>query len=112
MDWYYLHPGSVMNKKTLTLVRVYSDDGKCDLDKVLDILTENQKISGLTVFRGIAGFGPHHKIHKVTFLELSANLPLVIEFFHETQGIEEIINTMHQLIDKAHIVNWKVNLSY
>ncbi|MFK5891946.1 MAG: DUF190 domain-containing protein [Pseudomonadota bacterium] len=101
-----------MNKKTLTLVRVYTDDGKCDLDNILDILTDNHKITGLTVFRGIAGFGPHHKIHKVTFLELSAKLPLVIEFFHETQGIEEIINTMHELIEQAHIVNWPVNLSY
>jgi len=101
-----------MNKKTTTLVRVYTDDGKCDLDKILDKLTNNNEISGLTVFRGIAGFGPHHKIHKVTFLELSAKLPLVIEFFHKTEGVDEIITTIHELIEQAHIVNWEVNLSY
>jgi uncharacterized protein len=101
-----------MNKKATTLVRVYTDDGKCNLDKLLDTLTNLKAISGLTVFRGIAGFGPHHKLHKVSFLELSAKLPLVIEFFHDSQGIDEIINTMHQLIDGAHIVNWEVNLSY
>ena len=101
-----------MNKTTTTLVRVYTDEGKCDLDKILDTLTNNKEISGLTVFRGIAGFGPHHKLHKVTFLELSAKLPLVIEFFHQTQGIEDIINSIHQLIEGAHIVNWQVNLSY
>ena len=101
-----------LNKKNLTIVRVYTDDGKCDLDKILDILSKNKDISGLTVFRGIAGFGPNHKLHKVSFLELSAHLPLVIEFFHQTKGIERIINEMHQLIEQAHIVNWDVNLSF
>ncbi|MFK5984846.1 MAG: DUF190 domain-containing protein [Pseudomonadota bacterium] len=101
-----------MNHNTLTLVRVYTDDGKCDLDNTLDLLAANKKITGLTVFRGIAGFGPRHKVHKANFLELSAKLPLVIEFFHETQGVEEIILSMHKLIEEAHIVNWEVNLSF
>jgi uncharacterized protein len=100
------------NKQNLTLVRVYTDDGNCDLDKVLDTLSNNQAIIGLTVFRGIAGFGPHHKLHKATFIDLSAKLPIVIEFFHKTEEVEKIINNMHQLIKKAHIVNWAVNLSF
>ncbi len=99
-------------KKKLTLVRVYTDDGRCDLDKTLDILAANLKITGLTVFRGIAGFGPNHMIHKASFLELSAQLPLVIEFFHEKDGVDAIIDDMHRLIEQAHIINWDINLSF
>jgi PII-like signaling protein len=100
------------DKQSLTIVRVYTDDSGCDLDNILDVLSKKQAIVGLTVFRGIAGFGPTHKIRKATFIELSANLPIVIEFFHETKGIEKIINNLHEHIKEAHIVNWKVNLSF
>ncbi len=30
-----------INKKKLSLVRVYTQDGRCDLDKILDILLKN-----------------------------------------------------------------------
>jgi len=101
-----------LNNSQQTLVRVYTLEGKCDLDRVLEQLFANDKITGLTVFRGIAGFGPHHHMHKASILELANKLPLVIEFFHHNDGIETIINQIHGLIDKAHIVHWPVNLSF
>ncbi len=101
-----------MNQYSVSLIRVYSDDGKCDVDEILEILMQNPLISGLTVFRGIAGFGPHHQLHTMKLLDLSADLPLVIEFFHQSETVADIIQQVHQLIDKAHIVSWPVNLSY
>jgi len=100
------------NNSKQTLVRVYTLEGKCNLDSVLEQLFANTKITGLTVFRGIAGFGPHHHMHKASILELSNKLPLVIEFFHETDGLDGIIHEVHQLIEKAHIVHWQVDLSF
>jgi len=95
-----------------TLIRIYTDDSKCDLDSILDRLSKNKEITGLTVFRGIAGFGPNHHLHTVNLLDLSSQLPLVIEFFHECSGVDLMIEQIHQLIDQAHIVHWDVNLSF
>jgi len=100
------------NNTEQTLVRVYTIEGKCDLDMVLEQLFAKDNISGLTVFRGIAGFGPHHHMHKASILDLSNKLPLVLEFFHHNEGVEEIIEWVHQLVEGSHIVHWKVNLSY
>ena len=100
------------NDSKQTLVRVYTLEGKCHLDSVLEKLFANKKITGLTVFRGIAGFGPHHHMHKASMMDLSNKLPLVIEFFHQPEGLGEIINEIHRLIEKAHIVHWSVDLSF
>ncbi|MBF0265623.1 MAG: DUF190 domain-containing protein [Gammaproteobacteria bacterium] len=101
-----------MKKSKQTLIRVYTNESKCDLDSILETLSQNTEISGLTVFRGIAGFGPHHHLHTAHLLDLSTDLPLVIEFFHTAEGVDLMIEQIHELIEQAHIVNWEVNLSF
>jgi PII-like signaling protein len=38
-----------------------------------------QHLAGVTVLRGLEGFGAHSRVHKASILRLSSDLPVVIE---------------------------------
>lgn len=94
------------------LIRVYTDDKKCDLNNFLAEYSGHQDISGLTVFRGIAGFGPHHQLHTVNLVDLSMDLPIVIECIVAEHQAEKLIKELHQRLEKAHIISWPVELYF
>ena len=94
------------------IVRVYTDDSKGHVSDILEQLHKRGDVIGTTIFRGIAGFGGHGHIHQTKLLDLSSNLPIVIEFYHKSEQSEELINFIHQEIEKAHIISWEVDLSF
>ena len=49
---------------------------------------------GVTVFRGVAGFGADGEVHADDMLRLSVDLPLVIEFFDEPTVAEAAIHLL------------------
>jgi PII-like signaling protein len=54
-------------------------------------------LAGATVLRGIMGFGADSRIHTAKFLELSVDLPMVIEIV----DTEESINALMPFIDET-----------
>jgi len=63
-------------------LRLYTEENKQHLGVLLYewILEEAKKfkIQGVSVFRGIAGFGRHGVIHEEKFFELGSNVPIEI----------------------------------
>jgi len=51
--------------------------------EILSILHDRHAVQGVTVFRGVAGFGAGGEVHADDMLRLNVDLPLVIEFFDE-----------------------------
>ena len=51
------------------------------MQEILNILHDQQRVLGVVVFRGIAGFGDSGEVHASDMLRLNVDLPLVIEFF-------------------------------
>lgn len=47
--------------------------------------------AGGTVFRGIAGYGAHSRIHTATILRLSEDLPIVLEWVDTPQRVERVL---------------------
>jgi|TARA_R100000935_G_scaffold13542_1_gene27129 PII-like signaling protein len=90
----------------LTLVRIYLSDGRHEVRQVIKWLEQN-KIR-FTVFRGIAGLGSDGLVHKASLLDLSSDLPMVIELFDKPEQINDIINTIKTLVEADHIVSWPV----
>lgn len=56
---------------------------------------------------GIAGFGSKGEVHSADLLRLTANLPLVIEFFDEPQVVEAAIKAIDGLVPAGRIVTWQ-----
>jgi uncharacterized protein len=98
--------------KTLDVicVRVYLTEAEGKLEHLLECLHDDQKVLGVTVYRGISGFGKHGKMHSSSLLDISLNLPLVIEFFDTPEKIASIIEYLYPKLDPGHIVSWPATL--
>ncbi len=102
---------SNIQKQAITLIRVYTDDSHGHINTMLEQLHNREDVCGATIFRGVAGFGLHG-IHQSSLLDLSSQLPVVIELFHKSNESEELIQFIHEQIRNAHIISWDVNLSF
>ena len=63
-------------------------EGKPLYEYIVQYLRKNH-FAGVTVLRGIAGFGKSSVIHSANILELSSNEPIVIEIVETEEKIEE-----------------------
>lgn len=101
-----------IQKQSVTLIRVYTDDSHGHISQMLEQLHTREDVKGVTIFRGVAGFGLQGHIHQSNLLDLSNQLPVVIELFHNSSQSDELINFLHEQISNAHIISWDVNLSF
>jgi PII-like signaling protein len=53
-------------------------------------------LAGATVLRGVEGFGANSVVHKATLLELSADLPIVIEVVDTEQKVQGLLPFVEQ----------------
>ena len=95
-----------MNSKQVTIARVYTLEGHDQLNQALDILRDEEKIYGVTIIRGIAGFGENREVHTSSLLTLSLELPLIIEFYDEPEKVEKAIQVLQSRLKLKHIINW------
>ena len=95
-----------MNAETVTIVRIYIREQENLLEKVFKFLREDSEVAGVTVLRGIEGFSGTGGAHSAFLLDLSLDLPLVIEFYDEPQKVEAIIHSLRRRFPLRHIVSW------
>jgi len=95
-----------MKTKEVTIARIYTLEGHDQLNQALDILHDEEKIFGVTITRGIAGFGKDREVHTSSLLTLSLELPLVIEFYDEPEKVAKAIQVLTSRLDLKHIVSW------
>ncbi len=94
--------------KTLDVLvaRVYVLESSHLLKKIINYLSDDINIRGVSVFRAIQGIGDHGK-HAMNVLDLSLDLPLAIEFFDEEAKVLKAIEHLNQFIKGEHILFWK-----
>ena len=95
-----------MKSRQVTIARVHTLEGHDHLSRVLEILRDEEKIIGVTVVRGIAGYGGSGTIHTSSLLNLSLELPIIIEFYDETGKVEKAIEKLKSRLDLKHIISW------
>ncbi len=95
-----------MNPRDIIIARIYTLEGNDQLNQALDILRDEEKIMGVTIIRGIAGFGKNREVHTSTLLTLSLELPLIIEFYDTPEKVDKAIQTLKSKLDFKHIVSW------
>jgi len=69
-----------------------------------------QGLAGGTVIRGIAGFGAHSRIHTSKILELSSDLPVVIEIVDELAKIESFLPVVDAAMSEGMATVEKVHI--
>lgn len=100
--------------REMILVRIYlseADQGRRHnlLDEVMELLHDRHRVHGVTVFRGIAGFGAKGVVHSADLLRLAQRLPLVVEFFDEPAVVKQALQALDTLLPSGHIISWPVS---
>lgn len=95
----------------VTVARIYVTEGNHAYEKVFQRLHDEHKVNGVTVFRGISGFGRSGEAHSSVLLDVSFDLPVVIEFFDEDEKVQSVIQSLKDIIPECHILTFDANLS-
>lgn len=88
--------------KKLTIYVDESDKhkGRPVYELLLDMFYK-QKISGGSVFRGVAGYGSDRIFHTSKMLELSASLPVKIEVIDSEEVLSGILPLVSEIVEKG-----------
>lgn len=84
------------------LLRIFVGEGDHWQGKPLyeAIVLEARKrgLAGATVIKGFMGFGAHSRIHTAKLLELSQDLPIVVEIVDAPEKIEAFVADVEQMV--------------
>jgi len=96
------------------LLRIYTEeasrDGAVPLYQSIVQKARVQNLAGATVLRGPMGFGESNRLHNANILDLSANLPLVIEIVDAEDKLRAFVATLGGLKDIGLVTLEKVEV--
>ena len=64
----------------------------------LDVL-RREGAAGATVLRGLGGYGAHSRIHAASIVDLSADLPLVLEWVDTEECVAALLPSLAAMLD-------------
>ena len=100
-----------MKRSEVTVVRLYLTEGDHQLERLLALLHDEERVCGVTAFRGIAGFGRSGRMHSSSLLDLSLDMPLVLEFFDRRDKVEQVLQRLDQELEPGHILSWPATIN-
>ena len=100
-----------MSETEVMMVRVYLHEAKAHMEELFTYLHDDSKVRGVTVFRGITGFGSSGAFHSSKLIDMSLDLPVVIEFYDTPAKAKAIITELNKTIKPGHIVYWRANIN-
>ena len=97
-----------------TLMRIHIGEadkwhGKPLYEAVVEMLRK-EKFSGVTVLRGVAGYGGSSVYHTDKLLRLSQDLPIILEIVETTERIEQILPRLDAMVEGGLITLEKVRV--
>lgn len=69
-----------------------------------------QGLAGATVLHGPMGFGRHSRLHTAKLLELSSDLPVVIEIVDAAEAIDRFLEEVDRMIGEGLVTLEKVTI--
>ena len=67
-------------------------------------------LAGATVLQGIMGFGAHSRIHTAHLVDLSPDLPIVVELLDEEDRIEAFLPTVTEMVGEGLVTLERVSV--
>ena len=94
-----------MNTRAAKKLTIFIDEtdrfhGRPIYELVMEICFRN-RASGVSVFRGVAGYGGNRKFHTAKILELSTDLPVKIEVIESDELINRILPEISSIVTKG-----------
>ncbi|HTI64077.1 MAG TPA: DUF190 domain-containing protein [Gemmatimonadaceae bacterium] len=92
-------------------------NGKPLYQQIVELLRARH-YAGATVFRGIMGFGPTSKLHTDRFLELSVDLPIIVECVDTEERVQAILPELDDMLggglitlERARVIMYRPELA-
>jgi uncharacterized protein len=99
-------------ERTLMRIHIGESDrwhGKPLYDAIVELL-RREKFSGVTVLRGVGGFGSSSVYHTDKIMRLSQDLPIVIEVVEFAERIEKMLPQLDEMIGGGLVTLEKVRV--
>ena len=99
-------------ERTLMRIHIGESDkwhGKPLYEAIVEMLRK-EKFSGVTVLRGVAGYGGSSVYHTDKILRLSQDLPIILEIVEATERIEQILPRLDAMVEGGLITLEKVRV--
>ena len=61
-------------------------------------LARREGMAGATVFRGVEGFGMHRHVHTTRLVDVSDNLPMIVEIVDTEHRIHRFVSLLEEVI--------------
>lgn len=92
-------------KGTAKLLRVFVGEsdkvGHAPLYEVIVKRAREQHLAGASAWRGVLGYGASARMRTAKILDLSSDLPMVIEIVDEEDKVDAFVPTLHELFEEA-----------
>ncbi len=96
------------------LIRIFiGESDKWKKRPLADALLERlrrERFAGVTVFRGVAGYGSHSVVHSTNILRLSQDLPIVLEIVDTEDKARELVPILDEMVPEGLVTMEKVRV--
>jgi uncharacterized protein len=100
-----------MKSMDVIMVRIYLHEGQGQMKTLMQLLHDEEKVRGVTAFRGVSGFGQSGNMHSSTLIDMSLDLPLIIEFFDEPEKVKRVQEHLNKIVKPGHMVSWPATIN-
>jgi uncharacterized protein len=91
-----------------TLIRIFIGDADkwhhMPLDRALLERLRREGFAGATVLHGVAGFGARSVIHTSHLIDLSGDLPVVIEVVEDDEHVQKLLPILDEMLTTGALV--------
>ncbi len=99
-------------ERTLMRIHIGESDkwqGKLLYEAIIEFFRK-EKLSGVTVLRGVGGYGSTSRYHTEKILRLSQDLPIVVEVVEDHARIESLLPELDKMIGGGLVTLEKVRV--
>jgi PII-like signaling protein len=93
------------------VARIYVSEGGHEHHRIFERLHDDHKVMGVTVFRGVTGFGKSGELHSSSLLDLSLDMPVVVEFFDEPERVDDALASLADMLKPGHVLTFDADLT-
>ncbi|MGH8504032.1 MAG: DUF190 domain-containing protein [Gammaproteobacteria bacterium] len=95
----------------VTVARIYVTESERVHAQIFKRLHDDEKVRGVTMFRGVSGFGKSGKVHSSLLLDMSMDLPVVIEFCDVPEKVEQTLQHLRDIVELEHVITFAAELT-
>jgi len=95
----------MLEKGKATLLRIFLGEfdkvGHRPLYETILLAARKEGLAGCTVLKGVLSYGASTRIHTAKLIDISEDLPLVVEIVDQEQKINEFLPVVNSLFDEC-----------